>query len=216
MKKFFMTSSCVALALTSFSAYAADIKPFIGVNASLSGVAYSDDVKTATDDLGVKLPESFFGVGAEAGLKIETDRVYSAGFTFAYDYAVDSEADIDAIADDYVSSVELGFSAWSLTFDNYLRVSGAAKHRQDIVLGVGFGNAKERFKMDATYLGESYGLYDIDESDDGNVVVFKVGYIYNVGEHADLVLNGRFFVPTDSETDVDVLFNMSAGVRVVF
>lgn len=247
MKKIFMTGSCLALALTSFSAYAVDSKPsieddlsgiaysddailetvpedsaadfkvFIGGNIALSGVAYSHDAKTATEDIGVKLPESFFGGGIEVGIKFpQIERVHIAGLTFAYDYAFDSEADIEPFAEDYISCINTGFSAWSITFDNYLRVSGDAKHRQDIVLGVGLGRATERVEMQVTYLGTTYGLYDIDETDNGRAVIFKVGYNYNISEHADWFLNGRFFVPSKYETDVDVLFNMSAGLRYIF
>lgn len=216
MKKLFIISSCVVLGLTNFSAYAVDVKPFAGGNVSISGVAYSDDAKDGADYLGVDLPEAFFGLGFEAGLKFQTEKIYSAGVAFAYDYAFDSEADIDAYIDDYISSVKMGFSAWTLTFDNYLRVSGNAQHRQDVVLGIGLGNATERVKIDATYLGKTYGLEDVDESDDDTVVVFKVGYNYNISEHVDWFVNGRLFVPTNSDSDVDALFNMSAGLRFLF
>ena len=72
--------------------------------------------------------------------------------------------------------------------------------------------------MIPTYLGRTYGLDNIDETDNGKIFVFKVGYNYNISEHLDWFLNGRFFVPTESksETDVDVLFNMSAGLRYIF
>ena len=217
MKKFFMTSSCLALALTSFSANAVDIKPFIGGNISLNGVAYSDDTKTATEDIGIDLPEAFVGIGFEAGVKFATDNLYSAAVTFAYDYAFNNDADIESFAEDYISSAEVGFSAWSFTFDNYLRVSGNSAHRQDIVLGIGAGSANERAEINFTpYAKSLYGLEDEKGDDDGTVVVFKVGYNYNISEHADWYVNGRFFVPTDSETDVDVLFNASAGLRFLF
>ena len=118
--------------------------------------------------------------------------------------------------EDYISSVDMGFSAISVTFDNYLRVSGEAKHRQDIVLGIGLGNATERIKMTTTTLGKANDLYDIDEDDDGTVVVLKVGYNYQISNHLDWYVNGRWFIPTDSDSDVDALFNANAGVRFVF
>ena len=247
MKKIFMTGSCLALALTSFSAYAVDISSggiayfdntapaiedmevdlpetsardvniFIGGNISLNGVAYSDDTKTATKDIGVKLPESFVGMGIEAGVKHLIGGIYSAGFTFAYDYVFNSDADIESFAEDYISSAEVGFSAFSFTFDNYIRVSGNSAHRQDIVLGIGVGTAKERAEINFTpYAKSLYGLEDEKGDDDGTVVVFKAGYNHNISEHLDWFVNGRFFVPTDSETDVDVLFNASAGLRFLF
>ena len=216
MKKFFMTMPCLALALTGFSANAADIKPFVGGNLAINGVSYSDDTKDAMDNVGIDLPETFFGLGFEAGVKFATDNLYNAAVTFAYDYAFDAEADIDSFTKDYISSLDTGFSAISATFDNYLRVSGEAKHRQDIVLGSGLGNATERIKMTTTTLGKANGLYDIDEDDDGTVVVLKVGYNYQISNHLDWYVNGRWFIPTDSDSDVDALFNANAGVRFVF
>ena len=216
MKQFFMIMPCMATALMGFSANAIDIKPFVGGNLAINGVAYSDDTEDAMDYAGIDLPDAFFGLGFEAGVKFATDNLYNAAITFAYDYAFNSDADIDRATKDYISSLETGVSAYSFTFDNYLRVSGDAKHRQDIVLGVGLGNATERVKMNTTLLGQTNGLYDIDDDDDGTVVVLKVGYNYKISDHADWYINGRWFIPTNSDSDVDALFNASAGVRILF
>jgi len=217
MKQFFMIMPCMATALMGFSANAIDIKPFVGGNLAINGVAYSDDTEEVTDDLGIDLPDAFFGLGFEAGVKFATDNLYNAAITFAYDYAFSADADIDSYAEDYVSSSEIGFSALSVTFDNYLRVSGNAKHRQDIVLGVGLANATERAKIDFTPLAKTtYGLSDMEGDDDGTALVLKVGYNYQISDQADWYLNGRWFIPTNSDSDVDALFNASAGIRLVF
>ena len=217
MKKVLTSISCLVCGLTCFSAYAVNIKPFVGANIGLNGVEYADNIKYATNEEGIELPESFFGIGGELGVKFETEKVYSAAITFAYDYTLNSKADIDVASNAYISSAEVGFSAWGITFDNYIRVSGKSPHRQDIVLGLGLFNANERFKMNVTDLAKTtYGLSNVDDDDDGTVVVFKVGYNYTMSKHIDWYLNGRLFIPTDSKSDIDAMFNMNAGVRFLF
>jgi len=98
MKQFFMIMPCMATALMGFSANAIDIKPFVGGNLAINGVAYSDDTEEVTDDLGIDLPDAFFGLGFEAGVKFATDNLYNAAITFAYDYAFSADADIDSYA----------------------------------------------------------------------------------------------------------------------
>lgn len=212
MNKTFVTVPFFAAALMGFSANAVDIKPFIGGNLSINGVAYSDDCKDATDSIGVDLPTSFWGIGAEAGVKFEMERIYNAALVFSYDYAFNKEAEMNTGISDYVSA-KIGFSALSMTFDNYLRVSGNDDHRQDIILGIGMARATERVDIKFT----SYmGLDDINEKDDGNAVVFKIGYNYKITNHVDWYLNGRWFVPTNSDSDIGALFNANAGIRFLF
>lgn len=216
MKKIFMTIPCLAGALTVFSAMAVEVKPFIGGNLAINGVVYSDEVEEIFDDIGVDLPGGFFGLGIEAGVRFLTDDIYNASVALAYDYAFDSEADVNSVTKDYISSIDTGFSAISATFDNYIRVSGDAKQRQDVVLGIGLGRATERIKMKATTLGKANGLYNINEDDDGSVVVLKIGYNNQISERADWYLNGRWFIPTVSDSDVEVMFNLGAGIKFVF
>ena len=215
MKQFFMTMSCIAISLNSFSANAIDIKPFVGGNLAINGVVYSNDAKDATDYMGIDLPDGFFGYGLEAGVKFATDNIYNAAITFAYDYVFSADADINSFMKDYIVCTDIGFSAISATFDNYLRVSKDAKHRQDIVLGLGFGQATERLSIMTTAFGKMNGADDIDEKDKGTIVLLKIGYNYQITNQADWYVNGRFVVPTNSD-DVDTLFNASAGVRILF
>ena len=198
MKKIFMTMPCLALALTGFSANAADIKPFVGGNLAINGVSYSDDLDDLCDELGIELPESFMGLGLEAGIKFAADRIYNAALTFSYDYVFDETIESD---ESYWYRPEIGFSSISVTYDNYLRVSGNAEYRQDIVLGGGLANATERVA---------------GEKSDEIRIVFKIGYNRQISEFADLYFNGRCFIPTDSDSEVDAFFNANMGVRFVF
>ena len=101
--------------------------------------------------------------------------MYIPALTVAYDYMFNSEADIDAVTKPNISSFDVGFSAISATFDNYLRVSGNSRHRQDIIFGIGLGSATERVTMKTTSLGKANGYADIDEDENGTVFISKVG-----------------------------------------
>ena len=213
MKKILFPVVC---AMCISPALAVNVKPFIGANLGITGVAYDEDIYDENSDAGIDMPEAFLGTGIEAGIIFQTPRIYNAGITVAYDYAFDTEADLDYYAEDAIDYWKQGFSAVSATFDNYLRVSGDAKHRQDIVLGIGLGRANSRFHMRTTPYGRTLGLEDIkDNDDDDTIVVFKIGYNYRVSSHFDWYLNGRWFMPSDDDV-IKALFNASAGVRFVF
>lgn len=216
MKKILIVGSCFAVALTGFSAYSMNIKPFVGGNLAVNGVVWADDVKDPMDAAGIDLPTSLFGIGFEAGVKFNRENMYIPALTVAYDYMFNSEADIDAVTKPNISSFDVGFSAISATFDNYLRVSGNSRHRQDIIFGIGLGSATERVTMKTTSLGKANGYADIDEDENGTIFIFKIGYNYQISNHVDWYLNGRWFFPTESKRDIESLFNMNAGIRFLF
>lgn len=210
MKKFLTTCSCMLLALECSPSYSMELKPFIGLNIAANGVAYSDELNDISDDANIDLPSSFFSVGAEAGLKFKTTNIWNSSITLAYDYAFDSEADTDD--NPYVDYMNMGFSAISATFDNYIRVSGDAIHRQDIVIGVGVARATERIEMS---LMEYTGYAELSEEDKATTFVLKVGYNYQMPNNAEWYLNGRWFIPS-SDSEVEALFNANVGLRFVF
>jgi len=198
------------------SAMAMEVRPFIGGNLSINGVVWDNELrKEIKEDIG-KLPEVFIGVGLEAGARFATTNIYNAGITLAYDYMFDSETDINNNMKDYISSIDVGFSAISITFDNYIRVSGKKEHRRDIVIGLGVASATERVHFEPTSQGKNIGLEEEKTDDDGTRVVFKVGYNHQIARNADWYVNGRAFVPTSSDDDTDATLNLSTGLRFVF
>ena len=70
--------------------------------------------------------------------------------------------------------------------------------------------------MRFTPYGKSLGLVDEKGKDDGRFVVLKTGLNFEISEKIDFLVNGRWFVPTKSGGDVDVMFNLNAGLRYVF
>lgn len=218
MKKILIICSYAVLAMKCLPSYSMELKPFIGFNIAANGVVYSDELNDMSDDANIDLPTAFFSAGAEAGLKFKTNNIWNGAITLAYDYAFDSEADTDS--NPYINSMNMGFSAISATFDNYIRVSRDAAHRQDIVVGVGVARATER--VEATLVNTEYNnellntkYSNISEKDRATTFVLKIGYNYQLSNNAEWYLNGRWFIPS-SDREVEALFNADVGLRFVF
>lgn len=202
--------------------FARDFKLFVGANAGVSGIILSSAAKDAThDDNGVTimdLPTSFFGLGADFGMVFVQRGIYSYGATAAFDYMFDSSADISTTYKSIVSKTKVGFSVFSATFDNYLRIYEKADIRQDVVLGLGLANIHERLQMTPTANGiTNYGMRDVDETDDGIAIAFKAAYNVRIGNHEGYI-SGRYFLPVDGDNDRDIdgLFNLNIGLRYLF
>lgn len=212
MKKYLLPVMC--LAMLPAQSFATELKLFVGGNVGLSGIVLSSGLKDDThDDTGVTimdLPTSFFGLGGEFGLMFIQPAMYNYGVTLAYDHVFSASADINPDYKTAISSVKIGFSAISATFDNYLRVVQNRDRRDDIVLGVGIANIHETFKSTSSVLPKT-------ESDDGFAIVFKAGYDIRVGNHQGYI-NARYFLPVDGDNDRDIdgLYNINAGLRYLF
>ena len=207
MKKYLLPVMC--LAMLPAQSFATELKLFVGGNVGMSGIVLSSEIKD--DARGVMdIPETFFGLGGEFGLMFIQPAMYNYGVTLAYDHMFSASADINPDYKTAISSVKIGFSAISATFDNYLRVVQNRDRRDDIVLGVGIANIHETFKSTSTVLPKT-------ESDDGFAIVFKAGYDIRVGNHQGYI-NARYFLPVDGDNDRDIdgLYNINAGLRYLF
>lgn len=216
MKKLASIVLIIISVLTIGKANALETKLFIGGNIALNSVAWSNQVEKELKDNNLNLPTSFFGLGAEAGIRLKTDGIYNPGVTLAYDYTFDSASEIKWPANQVFSSLDTGFSAISATFDNYIRFSGESSRRSDVVLGIGLASITERYDIRYTSYAHSLGLTDNKGSDDGTFVVFKLGVNFEISDKIDFYTNCRLFTPTKSGGDMDALFNLNAGVKYVF
>ncbi len=216
MKKY-LTSALIASLFGIANANATDVKPFVGANFALTGVVWTESTKDASANVW-ELPTSFWGLGFDFGARFTNDNMYNCGLTLAYDYIFDSSARISSIAKPYILSVETGFSAFSLTFDNYLRVSEKDEKRSDIVLGIGMASVKERLYLLPTSVGTLNGIEKIDDYDTGGAFIFKVGYNSKINDNMDWGITGRWFITygNSNEKDVETMFNLSFGLRYSF
>ena len=217
MKKYLTLGACAASLFVNNCLGATEIKPFIGANFALTGAVWTESTKDATEDL-FDLPTSFWGFGFDVGARFANNNMYNCGLTLAYDYVLDSKADIKSSAKPYLLSVETGFSAFSFTFDNYLRVSEKDEKRSDVVLGIGIANVKERAYLLPTLAGEAIGIEKTEEHDTGGAFVFKIGYNSKINENTDWSVMGRWFITSgdSNEKDIETMFNLSFGLRYSF
>ena len=216
MKKLTSFGLGIVSILAVESANASDIKLFVGGNIALNSASWDEKVDKTFSNMNLSLPDDFFGLGAEAGVRLKTNGIYNPGVTLAYDYAFDSASDIKYPANNIFSSLDVGFSAISATFDNYIRFSGNSAKRSDIVLGIGLANGTERVNVRYTPVAHLLGYVDEKGKDNGTFVVLKAGFNFELTKNVDFYANGRFFAPTKSDGDLDGLFNLNAGVRYVF
>ncbi len=216
MKKYLSVGFVVLLPLFCENVNASEIKLFVGGNVALNGVSWANKIDKDFKDQNLNLPNNFFGLGAEAGARLKTDNIYNPGITIAYDYALNSSADIKYPAKNVISSLETGFSAISATFDNYIRFSGNSERRSDIVLGIGLANVTERYDIRYTSDAHLLGFVDKKGTDDGVFVVLKAGFNFGLTDNIDFYTNGRLFAPTKDDRNADALFNLNAGLRYIF
>ena len=216
-KNLLITGACVASLFDVSCFGATTIKPYVGANVAITGVAWTNELKDMTEDL-FELPTSFWGMGFDFGARFANDNIYNCGLTLAYDYVFDSKARITSYAKPYISSVKTGFSAFGLTFDNYLRVSEKDEKRGDIVLGLGLANIKERIYLLPTAAGIANGLEKTDARDNGGAFILKIGYNSKIDDNWDWNITGRWFITSgdSDEKDFDAMFILSFGARYVF
>jgi len=183
------------------------IKPYIGANLNTAFVSYSNDTEDVMDYYGIDLPTAYFGVGFEGGLRFgNIKETWNGGLALTYDYLFDSQAAVDNL---YINEVEVGFSAWTIGFDNYIRIAKEDNKRTDLILGVGFGQATERINISGMGLSEKY-------SDDGGIFVLKFGANIQIAEYVDWSTTIRGFIPTGEDTDVDVIIAVQTGLKLHF
>ena len=215
MKKIWLTGVSIISMLNISNSMASEIKPFIGGNLAWNAIAWANDLNELKN-YGVNLPDSFLGVGVEIGAKLKTSGIYNPGITLAYDYTFDSAADVKYPANGIWQDIKTGFSAFSGTFDNYIRLSGDESKRADFVFGVGLASITERVKTTVTSYAIGLGEEDYSDKDSGTFAVLKVGVSAQISDNVDWYTNGRVFLPTKSDGDVSALFNLNTGLRFVF
>lgn len=212
MKKFLVFGAVSILTINC--ALATEIRPFIGLDIAVSGVSWQDKVDQVNKNAGIELPDGFYGLGLDAGVRFANKNMYNAGLSLAYDYSFDADAKLNYFAQQYVTSLKTSFSAASIIFDNYIRVSSSEK-RKDIVLGLGLARTEEKGELKTTALGKLNGLSDETEKYHETIVVFKLGYNQQLENNLDWYINTRWFFPHNA-SDMEAVLNLNTGIRYVF
>lgn len=181
---------------------------FAGGSAAISNITWDDDVVDFLDP--IEISETNFSLGAEIGGKFgDYNNIYNFGLTINYDYLFDSNANIPAPYSSVILKITTGFSALSASFDNYIRIDSTNNKRSDLVFGLGFARITER-----VFIKDTSDYYSDDDS--GGAMVLKLGINSELTNYLDWNINLRAFIPTNSDSDVDLLTNISVGLKFKF
>lgn len=206
MKKLLIPGLC-AFCISPAIADDIIVNPYIGAGLNVNFASYSSDMEYAMDYFGVDLPTSYFGLGVEGGIKIGYKKnVWNGGLSIAYDYIFDSSA---VIENPYIEDVGVGFSAWNIGFDNYIRIAKEDDKRTDLIVGIGVGQATERISIEAP------GVLSLDDSSDSTVVVLKFGTNIPLSETVDWSTTIRAFIPS-KDYDVSSVISVQTGIKLNF
>lgn len=194
-----------ALVLSVAGANAETIKPFAGLTLGLQGVGYSDEADGLSKQNAYSLPNDYINFGIEGGIRFgEYNEIYNGGLTVAVDFS-----DVAKIGKTF-SEAQVGklyTRALSMTYDNYIRISGDKSSRIDLVLGVGAGETYYKLTFDNGLSGHS--MYSPS-------FVFKAGMDFELSEHFILSGVARLFTPTSSHYYFDTQYIVGGGIKYVF
>ena len=204
MKKLTSFGLGIVSILAVESANASDIKLFVGGNIALNSASWDEKVDKTFSNMNLSLPDDFFGLGAEAGVRLKTNGIYNPGVTLAYDYAFDSASDIKYPANNIFSSLDVGFSAISATFDNYIRLNKSMENRVDLVVGVG-----------AASIETNINLLGLGLSMDCHAAVLKAGLELQLTDVISMTLGTRMYMPVASQY-FDTSYALKGGFKFSF
>ena len=204
MKSNMFLTSFAAIFASVASASAIEYHPFIGATMGFAGADYSNEAEDFAREKSIDLPEDFFSIGIEAGVRFGNhSQIYNGGITLSMD-----KTDGSKIRDKFTDASygKLHSLVMSATYDNYIRLSGDKKSRIDMVLGAGLGSMNY--------------VYDFKELPNETVYsplfAFKAGLDFELTNHITLSATGRLFVPTRSHYDMDTHYILGGAIKYLF
>lgn len=203
MKSSIVLTSAAAL-LVSAGANALEYKPFVGATLGLQGAIYSDVAKNLEKTDKFDFPTDFFVFGLNAGVRAGSYfDIYNGGVTLSATKSTYSSAE-KKFVDERVASMDT-FNV-SMTYDNYLRISGDKESRIDVVLGAGFGS------MATHYDGFGSGSH----TKWSFAPELKVGLEFELSEHVLLSADFRTIFPTRPHYEINTTYIVGGGVKYLF
>ena len=195
-----------AIVLTSVSgANALEYRPFVGLTVGMQSNVYSDYAKDIERIGPFDLPSDFFAFGVESGVRFGAYKdIYNGGLTVSATKTTYSEVQ-QKYSDDRVASLDM-FNI-SMTYDNYIRISGDKTSRIDLVLGAGAGAM-------ATH-NDPVG--DDSETKWSFAPEVKVGMDFELTHNVTLSASARAFIPTRSHHyELDMSYMVGGAVKYLF
>ena len=202
--KIVLLTSISALLVSVAGANAFEYRPFVGVSMGIQGAAYSDDGEDLERVAAIDLPTDFFAFGIETGVRAGAyDDIYNGGITLSATKTTYSKVQQKYVEDKAGDEDLLNIS---MTYDNYIRISGDKESRIDLVLGAGFGTM----------------AYHYDAKNGGSDTVwsfapeFKVGLDFGLTHSVILSANFRAILPTRDHYEFDLSYIAGGSVKYLF
>lgn len=204
MKSNIALTSIAALLMSVAGANALDYRPFAGLTLGMQGSLYSDDAKDKEHDLAIDFPADFFVFGIDAGVRAGSYfDLYNGGLSINVTKSTYSNVNKKYV-EKRAASADL-FNA-SLTYDNYIRISGDKANRIDFVFGAGLGVM----------------AYHIDSVDNGSHTKWsfapelKAGLDFELTESVTLGAHFRTILPTRSHYETSMSYIVGGEVKYLF
>lgn len=204
MKSKIVLTSAAALLASVAGANAWEYKPFVGAMIGMQGTVYSETAKEIERVGQFDYPSDFFVFGLETGVRIGSYfDIYNGGVTLSATKSTYSNAKQKYVEERYSSIDNFNIS---MTYDNYIRISGDKDNRIDLVIGAGFGTMATH----AAIAGfESQTRWSFAPE-------LKLGLDFELAEHVILSANFRSIFPTRPHYEEDVSYIVGGGVKYIF
>jgi len=205
MKSKIILTSATALLVSAAGANALEYKPFVGATMGFQGPVYSAAAEDLERVRSMDLPTDFFVFGIETGVRAGSYfDIYNGGITLSATKSTYSKAQYKYVEERFASADLFNIS---MTYDNYLRISGDKDNRIDFVIGVGFGS-----------MAYHYDLADRDASMTkwSFAPELKLGLDFEVAEHVILSANFRTFFPTRPHYEMDTSYIVAGALKYIF
>ena len=204
MKSKIVLTSAAALMLSVAGANAWEYKPFVGATIGLQGARYSDAAEEMERVARFDFPTDFFVFGLETGMRIGSYfDIYNGGVTLSATKTTYSNGQKKYVDETFVRMDAFNIS---LTYDNYIRISGDKENRIDLVVGAGFGTMATHTDVISADSETKWSF----------APEFKLGLDFELAEHVILFANFRTIFPTRPHYEMDMSYIVGGGVRYIF
>lgn len=204
MKSNIVLTSAAALLASVAGSNALEYRPFVGLTMGFQGSIYSDDAKDLERETSVDLPTDFFAFGVDAGIRAGSyNDIYNGGLTLNATKTTYSKVQRKYV-EERAASTDL-FNI-SMTYDNYIRISGDKESRIDLVIGGGAGAMATHFDVVG---GESETKWSFAPE-------FKIGMDFELTEHFALSASFRTVFPTRPHYESDVSYIIGGAIKYLF
>ena len=204
MKSNIVLTSAAALLVSVAGASALEYRPFVGLSMGIQGAIYSSDAKDIERAANIDFPKDFFAFGVVGGVRAGGyEDIYNGGITLSatkstYSKVQKKYVDIRAASADLFDI--------SVSYDNYIRISGDKANRIDLVFGAGMGAA----------------AYHMDPVKGGSDTVWsfapelKIGMDFELTKSITLSATFRTIFPTNPNHNLNASYFAGGSVKYLF